>query len=223
MTTEKNGAIDAAGKRAVIFDFDGTIADSMRAMVQVFEDLTSKPEPYTDDEINRLRDMSVPDLLKALELPAWKVPILVIKGRKMLKKHLHGIAVHDGMADVIKTLHAHGVPLYVLSSNSTENVQKYLQWHRLSQYFTAVHGGAGLLGKAPHLLKLIAQGNLDTAQSWYVGDEMRDVSAARAVGLKIASVTWGYNTHRALESKKPDALVDDAKQLTKVLSDVWKK
>ena len=223
MAEQKVPLADEGRKRAVIFDFDGTIADSMRAIVQVFEDLTGRTVPYTEEEINRLRDLSGFDLIKAVDVPAWKVPILLIKGRQMLKKHMHGIAVHEGMADMIKALHKHGVPLYVLSSNSTENVQKYLQWHHLSEYFVAVYGGAGLLGKAPGLLKLIEQGNVDVANSWYVGDELRDVSAARAVGLKSASVTWGYNTHRALEHKKPDALVDTAEQLAKALSDVWKK
>ena len=219
---QKSSANDSRG-RAVIFDFDGTIADSLPAIVRVFENLTDKPEPYSQAEIDELRDLSIPDLLKALHIPAWRVPILIFRGRRMLKAHMHGIDVHKGMADVIKKLHKHKVPLYVLSSNSTENVQKYLQWHKLSDYFSGAYGGAGVLGKAPQLLKLIDREGLSVADSWYVGDEMRDVSAAHAVGLKVASVSWGYNTHAALAHKEPNAVVDTAEELLAVLKETWKK
>ena len=212
-----------APKRGVIFDFDGTIADSLPAIISVAEDLMHRTRPYTAAEIDGMRDLSIPDLLRALGIPQWKAVILLFRGRRMLKKHMHGIAVHKGMRDVIEQLYEQGVPLYVLSSNSTENVQKYLQWHKLNQYFQNVYGGVSMLGKAPRLLTLLENEGLETADTWYVGDEMRDVSAARAVGLKIVTVTWGYNTSAALKAKQPDAVVDTSGQLLKVLKDAWKK
>ena len=217
--------MDGAGsKRAVIFDFDGTIADSLPAILAVFKDLTGQsPEQFTADEIELMRDLSVPDLMKRLGVPKWKMPYLLLRGRRLIGAHMHGIPVHPGMADTVKALHEHGIPLYVLSSNSTQNVQSYLRWHKLSDYFTGVYGGASLLGKAPRLLKLIEEGGLGVANSWYVGDETRDVSAAHAVGLHVASVSWGYNTRAALELKKPDAVVDTAAELLKELKRIWKK
>lgn len=212
-----------APKRGVIFDFDGTIADSLPAIIAVAEDLMGRTEPYTAEEIGHLRDLSIPDLLKALGVPKWKAVILLFRGRRMLKEHMHGIPVHKGMREAIEQLYKHGVPLYVLSSNSTENVQKYLQWHKLSPYFQNVYGGVSMLGKAPRLLQLLENEHVETAGTWYVGDEMRDVSAARAVGLNIVTVTWGYNTRAALTAKGPDAVVDTAAQLTKVLEVTWKK
>jgi phosphoglycolate phosphatase len=210
-------------KRAVIFDFDGTIADSLPAAIQVFEQLTSRPEKFTAKQIESFRDLSVPELISALGIPKWKVPVLMIKGRKMLRDHLYGIAVHKGVADVLKALYEQDIPLYVLSSNSTENVHSYLQRHKLTQYFSGIYGGASLLGKAPLILKMIKKEGLATKGSWYVGDEVRDVSAARAVGMHIASVSWGYNTHAALATKEPDAILDTAPQLQKLLENAWKK
>jgi phosphoglycolate phosphatase-like HAD superfamily hydrolase len=208
-------------KRAIIFDFDGTIADSLPAVVEVFEELTRRPQRFTPEQIKSLQDLSIPELLTVLKVPKWKVPLLLMRGRRMIRAHLHGIAVHSGVAEAIKQLHAAGIPLYVLSSNSTENVQKYLQWHKLSPYFSGVYGGASLLGKAPRLFKLIDKEALDVAGSWYVGDETRDIIAARAVGLHIVSVSWGYNTRAALAAKKPDAVVHSASQLRKLLAGKW--
>jgi phosphoglycolate phosphatase len=210
-------------KHAVIFDFDGTIADSLPAAIQVFEDLTGQHGRFNAEQIQAFRDLSVPELMHALNVPTWKAPILMLRGRKMMSKHLYGIPVHEGMADALKALHAADIPLYVVSSNSTENVQQYLQRHKLDQYFNGVYGGASLLGKASLLLRVLARERIAKTHSWYVGDEIRDVSAARAVGIKIASVSWGYNTHAALTSKEPDIIVDTAAELQTVLEQAWKK
>jgi phosphoglycolate phosphatase len=210
-------------KRAVIFDFDGTIADSLPAVIQVFEELTKRPERFTPQQVEEYRDLSIPELLRALKVPRWKALFLLTRGRKLLHHHLHGIPLHQGITELIKKLHTDDIPLYVLSSNSTENVHAYVRRHDLQQYFVGAYGGAGGLGKAPRILKLIENEELDVAHSWYVGDELRDISAARAVGLKCASVTWGYNTHSVLALKKPDALVDTPAQLLKVLETSWKK
>ncbi len=210
-------------QRAVIFDFDGTIADSWPAIIQVAEGVMKRKRPYNEEEITALRDMPLPELMKVLGVPKWKLPILLYRGRRMLRARMHGIPLHEGMATTLEQLHAKGVPLYVLSSNSTENVQKYLQWHKLTHCFSGVYGGASLFGKASRLLKLIDETGTSVTDSWYVGDEMRDVTAARAVGLRVASVTWGYNTRAALLSKEPDVVVDDAAALFKELGVVWKK
>jgi len=223
MKQRQSGGSDANRRRAVIFDFDGTIADSLRAVIDVFEDLTSRGERFTDEQIEAFREYSLPELLRELKVPKWKVPLLLLRGRRMMHQHLHGIPVHAGMAAALRTLHQDGIPLYVLSSNSTENVASYLRWHKLDQYFQGAYGGASLLGKAPRLLKLIDQEQIDVTRSWYVGDETRDVSAARSVGLHVASVTWGYNTRAALLRKGPDALVETADELRTKLETVWKK
>ena len=223
MTLRRKNAEHVARTRGVIFDFDGTIADSMAAIVQVFEDLTGRHGRYSQEQMDAFRSLTFPQLVKALEVPRWKVPILLFRGRRMLRAHMHGIAVHEGIAETLERLHNLGIPLYVLSSNSTENVQKYLQWHKLSHCFSGVYGGASILGKAPHLLSLLKKEQVDATHSWYVGDEMRDVSAARAVGLKCAAVTWGYNTRTSLAGKEPDALVDTAEQLAEALERSWKK
>lgn len=210
-------------QRAVIFDFDGTIADSLPAAIQVFEELTKRPERFTGTEIQAFRDLSVPELLKELSVPAWKLPLLLFKGRRMIRAHLRDIELHYGMVPALAALHKRGIPLYILSSNSVENVQSYLKWHKLDAYFRGVYGGASILGKAPRLLKLIDKEHIDVANSWYVGDETRDVSAARAVGLRSISVAWGYNTRLALATKNPDAIVETAKELKIYLERVWKQ
>jgi phosphoglycolate phosphatase len=205
-------------KRAVIFDFDGTLADSLPAVIGVFSELIGKQEPFTDEEVAHYRHFSPLELAAEFKVPKWKIPMLVIKGRNMLQKHLKDIHPHPGIHHVLEALQAADVSMYILSSNSTENVNDYLQHHKLSGYFKAAYGGASVLGKAPRLHKLIDTEKIDIATSWYVGDETRDIIAAHAVGLRCASVTWGYNSRESLKLKEPDILVDTPEELLKGLA-----
>ncbi len=210
-------------KRAVIFDFDGTIADSWPTIMGVAEELMGRREHFSDEEIASLRDLSLSEVMKRLGIPKWKWPLLLFQGRRRLRAHLHDIPLHKGMADVLERLHKQGIPLYVLSSNSTENVQKYLRFHKLDRCFTAVYGGASVFGKAPRLLSLIQKEHVDHTTSWYVGDEVRDIHAAHTLRLKIVSVSWGLNTHGALVARRPEVVADSAAELLKVLETAWKK
>lgn len=202
---------------AIIFDFDGTIADSLPAVSEVFMSVTNHPRRYTAAEVQELRHLSLLELAAALGVSRWKVPYLLFRGRRMLRDYLPDIKAQRGVRELLETLRARGETLYIVSSNSTENVRKYLEAHGLEQYFARIYGGASLLGKARHINKLLDKEHIDTARSWYVGDETRDIIAARAVGLKIAAVSWGYNSRQALAARYPDALVDTTVALLKVL------
>lgn len=205
-------------KRALIFDFDGTIADSLPAVIQVFETLTKRPQRFTVPEIESMRHLSLVELALELKVPRWKVPLLLFRGRRLIHAHMKNVRLHRGIVVAIQQLHERGEHLYILSSNSTENVQEYIGGHNLTEYFVGVYGGASLLGKAPRLNKLIQQEQINVAQSWYIGDETRDIIAAHAVGLRAMSVTWGYNSRQALGALQPDAIADTTKELLEKLA-----
>jgi phosphoglycolate phosphatase-like HAD superfamily hydrolase len=208
---------------AVIFDFDGTIADSLRAVIKVFEDLTKRPNRFSDAEIEEMKHKDLLQIALELHIPKWKIPWLIFRGRRMFHNHMRSVKVCPGMPDIIADLHKQNIPLFVLSSNSRENVQKYLRWHDLDGYFTEIYGGAGLLGKTRSLFRLFKKEGVTAEGSWYIGDETRDIIGAHAAGLRIISVSWGYNSRQALSAREPDILVDTPKELSDALKRVWKK
>ena len=54
----------------------------------------------------------------------------------------------------------------------------------------------------------------------YVGDEVRDIKAAKRAGMKIIAASWGYNEREALEKYKPDLIVDRPVELIEVVEKV---
>lgn len=205
--------------KAVIFDFDGTIADSLAAIIKVLEDVMKRPRRFTPEEVKELQHKDPLEIARELGIPKWKIPWLLTRGRHMFRKHMRSITVHEGMVDVIKTLHKQGIPLFVLSSNSKANVQKYLRWHELDTFFANVYGGASLHGKSRKLRTLCRREGVDPTESWYIGDEIRDIIGGHTAGLRVIAVSWGYNTRIVLADKKPNALVDTPAEILPILNE----
>lgn len=199
--------------KTVIFDFDGTIADSFATVVAIFHDLTHRSKLVTPEEIVRLRRMRLLDVAKAEHIAGWRIPFLIILGRRRMTKRLGEVQVFGGMGEVIKQLQADDYQLFIMSSNSTMNVKKFLQQNELSQYFSKVYGGVGLLGKARALRKILRQNQLAATDCVYVGDEPRDIEGSKEAGVPCIAVSWGFNAADLLREHKPLAVVNTPEKL----------
>src|SRR4051812_17898965 len=134
---------------AIIFDFDGTIADSFD---YVADFLAAQAKLHLDDEKRLgLRGMSMVAMARQLGYKWWQMPGLFFKGRRRMVKVVMKLKPFEGMPDLIRKLHAEGHELFLLSSNSLRNVRKFLHHHNLHKYFLEVYGGVGLFDKAPAL------------------------------------------------------------------------
>jgi phosphoglycolate phosphatase-like HAD superfamily hydrolase len=201
----------------IIFDFDGTIADSFSAVVGIFHELTHRSQLVTPEEIVRLRHMRLMDVARAEKISKWRAPFLLLRGRRMMAKRLGAVNAFGGIPDAIEQAHAAGHQLFIMSSNSTSNVRKFLREHELDQYFTKVYGGVGLLGKARALKRILRANQLQAAECIYIGDEPRDIDASNEVGMKCIAVTWGFNAVELLRDHKPYAIARTPEKLLSLL------
>lgn len=205
-----------AHKLNVIFDFDGTIADSLPLVLELFY-AWAKVDPYPPAEIERLRNMSLKEVMHDVGVPLWKVPSLLIKARAKFGKRIIEVPIVNGMKQMLKNLKSLEYDMYVMSSNSSQNINKFLKDNKIDQYFKGVHGNTALFGKAAALKTIMRKYNLDPKESCYIGDEIRDVDAAKKVNLKSIAVNWGFNGDEILKSHKPDHLVSKPEQIIKLL------
>jgi phosphoglycolate phosphatase-like HAD superfamily hydrolase len=192
-------------KPAIIFDFDGTIADSMWVILSIGEELLDVQ--VTPEQIEEIRGLSAGQIIKHFRIPLIKVPKLLTHGRHIMKDRLHEVNVFDGMPALLDELHTGGYKLHIMSSNSAANVRTFLREHGLAEYFSSINGSVGLLTKAPALKKLIRKHDLSKDHVVYIGDEARDVEGAKKAHIPIISVGWGYNSPALLKSLKPDFFV----------------
>ena len=208
------------GVAAIIFDFDGTIADSFEAVIKVFYELNGNHQPLPANEIERLRGMSLVKAAEELHIHPWKMPFLVMRGRRRMGKRVAEVDVHSGMPGVIRKLYAEGQQLFIMSSNSEKNIRLFLKQHNMSKDFVKIYGSVGLLGKARVLKKIRRQNKLAGDDCWYIGDEVRDVEGAKAAGIKVIAVTWGFNNEELLRQYQPTAVAETPAELLRILENI---
>jgi len=201
-----------------IFDFDGTVADSLPAALKVFNAWVRNREPVGDEELEHLKNLSATQIMKELGVPKWRVPSLIVKGRREMSKHLKEVPVFDGIKDVLDKISVPENKLFIVSSNGNRNIKRFLSDNDLDKYFKKIYADIGILGKASALKKVVRDNNLAKPETYYIGDEARDVIAAKKNGLHSVAVTWGYNGTKILESQNPEKLVSSSKELIRALS-----
>ena len=107
--------------------------------------------------------------------------------------------------------------LGILSSNSKENIENFLKANDLL-IFDFIHSEKNLFGKGKALKSLLKKYNLKKEETVYIGDEVRDIDACRENGIKIISVTWGFNKNEILQLNRPDYLVNRPQEILKIVS-----
>ena len=121
------------------------------------------------------------------------------------------------MPEALRELQALGYALGIITSNNEVNVQIFLRSHGL-ELFDFVRCSSKLLGKARMIRSVIRRQHVRAADILFVGDETRDIEAAKKVGIRIAAVTWGYNSRRSLEAMKPDFVFESPGELVAFLA-----
>jgi phosphoglycolate phosphatase len=199
---------------AIIFDFDGTLADSFPIALEIFYALTHI-KALEQDDMAHLRGMTLIQIARQLKIPLYHVPFLLFRGRRFMRRRIADVTLFIGVEQVIRDL-AKTHKLFILSSNSTRNIQLVLQRYGLLSSFEGIYGGVRLLGKASKLRKIARHFGLNLATTWYVGDEVRDMEAAKAAGLQAVAVSWGYNNIAVLQAEQPAASVITIEELMHV-------
>ncbi len=191
--------------KLVIFDFDGTIGNSF---LWFQESINKAAKRYKFKEINqteieKLRELKTREIMSYLGVPWWKVPFIARYMRKLMTDDLEKITFFDGVPSLMNKFSEEGIYIVILSSNSFQNVVKILG-PEITIKINQIECGVSIFGKKNRFKKMIKKFGLSTKDVLAIGDETRDIEAARAAGIRSGAVTWGYATREALEAESPD-------------------
>ena len=196
--------------RTLVFDFDGTIADTLGETRRIYNQLADdfglrQVEP---GEIAELRHMSLKQLISHLGIPKRRVPALISRGTGMMRGNINQLGMIPGMPEVLTEMRRHVENFGILTSNAPANVDVFLRAHGLRELFEFISSTSKLTGKAKHLRAIRKTFSLRHEEMLYIGDELRDVKASQKAGVPVAAVTWGFNSRESLAAEKPDYLFD---------------
>jgi phosphoglycolate phosphatase len=207
--------------KALVFDFDGTLADSMMMVLPVYNQVAARLNLplMTEADVPTLRRLGPLKAIEAYNVPLWKVPILLTHVRRELEKTGQIPALFSGLTDVFTAPSLAQIPRMILSSNSKMNILRFLDVHSLGT-FDHLDCGASLFGKARRLRRLLQVKHLPPQNVLYVGDEIRDIEASREVGAKSVAVSWGYAERDMLVAHGPNYLVDTPAELGQLFAEL---
>jgi phosphoglycolate phosphatase len=206
-------------KPVLIFDFDGTLVDSLTVLVEVFNRLPFRfGLPKT--ALKEMRDSGGTGLKSfIMHYPKWKMIVLFGVMKMGFSRRFKEILLYPGIKQVLSELHEEGYTLGLLSNNSTSIVMKVLRHHGVYRYFNFTHCLAGAGSKSKILGRILREHDISLKNCIYVGDEVDDIKAAHAAGMRCIAVSWGFNNWNDLEAANPDWLIDDAANLRTIAHD----
>lgn len=185
--------------RLIIFDFDGTLADSIPWLAGVFAEVarTHGFKPIGADEIEMLRTKGNREIVKYLGVPAWRMPAIAIHMRKLAAAAAPQLKLFEGVGELLHALKGQGLKLGVVSSNGEDTIRQVLG-PELAGLIDHYACGASVFGKAAKFKTVMRKVGAAAGETLCVGDEQRDIEAAHAAGAKAGAVTWGYAAREAL-------------------------
>ncbi|MBX3131978.1 MAG: HAD-IA family hydrolase [Gemmatimonadaceae bacterium] len=203
---------------AVLFDLDGTLVDSIELLVASME--------YAFE--GRTRRPSVPEWLALIGTPLdrmlarWaddveEVDLLRARYREhQLLHHDSMLKLYPGMVETVRSLHADGHALAVVTSKLEVGARRALKFAQIEECFAAVVGIDQTTRHKPDpepVQYALAQLQVPAERALFVGDSTHDMQAGRAAGVRTGAVLWGPYTRAELEPTAPDYWFERAEEL----------
>lgn len=205
--------------KVIIFDFDGTLADTIDILLSITNRLSAEFgfKSATKEELAQLSNLNSWQILQYSGISIFKFPLLIRRLKAELHSQVPHIQLFPGIKEVLLELKKRGFQLGIITSNSRENVLGALEKNGLQDTFTFIYSGS-TFGKHKVINKWLKIENIHTEKVVYVGDEIRDIDAAKKTGIKVIAVGWGFNSPQALAAQNPNFLIERPQELIEIMN-----
>ena len=210
----------------LVFDFDGTLCNSIAHFLPAINSLSEKygfMPVRDDDHLEVLKNKSSHEIFRELQFDLVKLPFVVSDLRRMMSENIDQVELYDKIADQLADLSRSVAEMAILSSNSAANIEYVLRKHNLLDHFTEISGRSLFFGKS-RKMKQIKQALLkkhgakaEQCRFLYIGDETKDIEAAKEAGYEAVAVAWGIQKEGILKEFSPHLLIRESQDLSKEL------
>lgn len=200
----------------IIFDFDGTIADSAPIIRKIYAELATKNgwAVMTDEAYLALRKGSIREAKKWSGVHFWQFPLVLRSARQLMKLESEKVELFPGIVDLIHELKSQGHELYVLSRNSQDTINRVLERYELQDELKVLSRRRRTLGSKTAVIRsLVKLKRYKPEHVWMIGDEVRDVAAGNKAGVQTIAVSWGMQDALILSQYNPTHMAHTVDQL----------
>jgi phosphoglycolate phosphatase len=203
----------------LIFDFDGTLADTFWVVINTYNSMAPKygAKTVAPGDIAKMQGMSYWKGFKQLGIKWYTLPLMLREGRLRVKKVIHEAPPYPGLVDTLQELKEAGAEYGIVTSNNPNVVRAYL---RDNDFPTCdfIKGNQGLFTKHRAIKKMAKAHLLKGEAVYYIGDEPRDIEAAKKAGVQSAAAAWGFASAERLKKDGPDLLLSKPEELVGLLN-----
>lgn len=201
-------------RELLIFDFDGTICDTPQVALTIINEVAPEfgVSRISREQLSELKQKSYAEVMEAAGLSWRKLPAIIRKVRARFREHVDTVPLIGGMDEVIRDLHREGYRMGILTSNTRENVELFLRRHDL-MCFEFIHTPRSMWGKHKILARLLRRYGLPPESVLMIGDEVRDIEAAKRCRVDAVAVSWGFNGEKLLRETQPWRLIQHPDEL----------
>jgi len=200
--------------KLIIFDFDGTLADTLPWFLNTLDHVAEKFNlPLIDkNRKEELRKLDARSFIQHLKIPLYRLPQIAKYMRNLMTKQIEQIKLFPGSEKLLRNLKAQGYKIAIVSTNSQVNIRKVMgeELIELNDHFA---GGVSMFGKETKLKKVLKLSGVAKEEAIYIGDEIRDVQASQKIGLPVGAVAWGYNAADALAALTPTMMFNNLEEI----------
>ncbi|WP_338653458.1 HAD-IA family hydrolase [Lysinibacillus sp. Y5S-8] len=202
----------------IIFDFDGTLADSTAVFASAWNTLAQKYKFKGIElkEIDTLKKLSISERSKLFDFPMYKLPMILPQFYKLYRQSLNDVHLFDGMKEVLMEIDKRGYKIIIISSNSKENILEFLKMNGI-HCVTDVLCSNRIFGKDKVMKKFLKDSNVNSADVLYIGDEQRDIVACKKAGVPIVWVEWGYDAIEVVQNENPEYKVATPQEILEII------
>lgn len=202
--------------KILIFDLDGTLADSKELFVGAIHFYFNKYNyKFTKKRIKKILGPSLQFLFKQLKIKknAEKIEKEI---NKYITKQAKKVKLCDH-ANSIKKL-SKKYKLFIVTHSARCFVEKFLKNNNLKKYFSEIFCGEDFVGKDKEFNKIFKKYKVRPKNAVYIADKISDVKIARAVGCKIIIVLSCSWDKKYFSRHKKKFVVKDLKAIEKYLN-----
>jgi phosphoglycolate phosphatase len=205
--------------RLAIFDFDGTLADSLPWFRASFHDVIARFDltPVTAEELEEMRGLSAREIMSRLNVSMWQLPAIVSDMRKRKLAAASETSLFAGIPAMLSDLQRLGIKTAIVSSDSEGSVRQVLG--PATSLITRFDCGAAVFGKHWKFRRVARKLGAKPSETICIGDEIRDIEAAKAAGMDSGAVAWGYALPAALQTAGPTYLFNSIEEMMQRLAE----
>ncbi len=202
----------------IIFDFDGTLADSTAVFASAWNTLAQKYKFKGIElkEIDTLKKLSISERSKLFDFPMYKLPMILPQFYKLYRQSLNEVHLFEGMKEVLLEIDKRGYKIIIISSNSKENILEFLKMNGIHCVADVLCSNR-IFGKDKVMKKFLKESNVSATEVVYIGDEQRDIVACKKAGVPIIWVEWGYDAIEVIQNEEPEYKVATPEEILEII------